>query len=403
MNTDHAAAGYLLVYAGFFDLSRDDGKSINEREFVKELLRRKDAGVVYVGPNTKEAVELPSERVVSVGFLNRSIGSQVKYQLRLAAVLRRLHRTHGGRMVIACRPNYASVSVPIFAKAAGVPLIVKFAGLPTILSEKRKDIALAYRLAADAAYNMNGRTADRIWAVTENISRYWQERLNRGPESCFVLSNGVNTHHFNPDAASELPPDIEKRIPPAARYIGYAGGLRKILGIEFLIDALDILRRQGREYAVLVAGDGPERETLEKKILGKNLQDRFVMLGHLPYDNMPAFYRWCDVLVAPFSRAFVDNFGSSSQKVFQYLACGKPVVAVSAPDHAFLEEEGLGRTVVCENVEALAEGIAGAAEEIESTEKSRQRCDYVCRNRSYGVLVERFLRVVDRVWTEGQR
>jgi len=393
---------YTLIYVGFLDLSKDDGKSINEREFVRELLARPDLECCYVGPKMSNGFESPGGRILAERHLGKSPISQMRYQLWLLKTLFRLYKKYGKQVILCTRPNYAAIAPMIFKRLCKAPWVVKFAGLPIPLISARSDIPIVYRKIAAKIFSLNGRSADRLWVVTEAIGDYWERHFKIDRDKMFVLPNGVNLSLFRPDSSSSLPDEIADKIPKAKYTVGYAGGLRKMLGIDFLIRAAEKLIGAGHDYAFVVAGTGEYRDALERMVREKGLQDRFVLLGHIPYRFMPSLYRHCDVLVAPFSRGYVENFGSSSQKIFQYLACGKPVVAARTQDHRFLEDKEMGKLVVSEDIDALADAIKESTSRANAGKNAYDRYDFVARHHGYGVLVDRFLRQTDRLWGESR-
>lgn len=382
---------FAVVYVGFFDLSEDDGKSINEREFVRALLQLKNVDAIYIGPKTKKRLDLPKSKFLPLCQLNRSFRSQMIYQIRLAIQLFRMLREYRGRIVICTRPNYAAVFPALFTKTTNRPLIVKYAGLSIPLIEERKDLSIVHRKIAKFVYSMNACLADRIWVVTDQIGDYWHKNHAIPKSKMFVLSNGTDTRRFHPGRKQALPQRVMRMIPSARIYVGYAGGLRKILGIHLLMEVADRFRRDGEDIVFLIAGRGPDEEALRRRVADQGLRDRFVLLGHLSYHDMPAFYDHCHVMVAPFTQSFINRFGSSSQKIYQYLACGKPVVVTRAPDHAFIEEEVLGKLAFIEDAAEFGQAILKVLEEEEAADKSRRRYRYVRRHKSYPVIASEFL------------
>jgi len=61
--------------------------------------------------------------------------------------------------------------------------------------------------------------------------------------------------------------------------------------------------------------------------------------------------------------------GVSPLKVFEYMACGKPVVSTRVEGLEFIEEQGAGRLAQPGDVKGLAEALG---ELIQNTEKRRE-------------------------------
>lgn len=100
-------------------------------------------------------------------------------------------------------------------------------------------------------------------------------------------------------------------------YALYFGRLSKEKGILNLINAFTKLK-EGKLY---IAGEGPEKETIEKIIKENNLEDRIKLLGFLNADQMKDTIRKCKFVVLP--SIWYDNCPYS---VMETLAIGKPVI-----------------------------------------------------------------------------
>lgn len=100
-------------------------------------------------------------------------------------------------------------------------------------------------------------------------------------------------------------------------YALYFGRLSKEKGILNLINAFSKMDRG----ALYIAGEGPEKETIEKIIKENNMQDRVKLLGFLNSDEMKEYIRKCKFVVVP--SIWYENCPYS---VMETLAIGKPVI-----------------------------------------------------------------------------
>jgi glycosyltransferase involved in cell wall biosynthesis len=94
----------------------------------------------------------------------------------------------------------------------------------------------------------------------------------------------------------------------------------KTEGLTWLIRACGVLYRQGRQFRLVIAGDGKERNTL-LKLAQENVPDRVRFVGQIPRRDMYRYYSACDFFVFP-------GIGESLGMVFlEAQSCGLPVVA----------------------------------------------------------------------------
>jgi colanic acid/amylovoran biosynthesis glycosyltransferase len=75
------------------------------------------------------------------------------------------------------------------------------------------------------------------------------------------------------------------------------GRLHAVKNYGFLIQACATLRDEGLDFLCWIAGEGPERPALERRIAELQLQDRVFLLGHVPRTDLAAHYRYADLVV----------------------------------------------------------------------------------------------------------
>ena len=170
------------------------------------------------------------------------------------------------------------------------------------------------------------------------ISECGRQRLIQAgvpEERIRLIRNGIDLERFRP--APVRPADAQKTIL-------FAGRLDPIKRPLLLVDiALELVKlRAGRDFRVLVAGDGLEGESLRTRLRRAGLEQGFVLLGHV--DDMPELFAEADVVVVP---SLAEGIPLS---VLEALATAKPVVcsAVGAvsevvdPSTGILIEPGPG-------------------------------------------------------------
>jgi glycosyltransferase involved in cell wall biosynthesis len=78
----------------------------------------------------------------------------------------------------------------------------------------------------------------------------------------------------------------------------YAGRLVGLKGVEYLLEAVASLQREGRHCSTVLVGDGPDREHLVKRVEELQLQNVHFAGPKMP-DRMAAYYRSADCLIFP--------------------------------------------------------------------------------------------------------
>jgi len=98
-------------------------------------------------------------------------------------------------------------------------------------------------------------------------------------------------------------------------------------GVDKMIEAIPLIRKEVPEVLYLVAGDGPERERFQAMVQQRCLQDHVQFVGRfVAGDEKAAYYDLSQVFVMP-SRELPDGSGEGFGIVFlEANAYGKPVV-----------------------------------------------------------------------------
>ncbi|WP_404364586.1 glycosyltransferase [Marinobacter sp.] len=93
--------------------------------------------------------------------------------------------------------------------------------------------------------------------------------------------------------------------------------------IDFMIDAIDMLRRQtSQPFRFLIIGGGHEQDRLQARIDSLDLQDHIMLTGPVPPDEMVTYYRLGDLFL------FASKSETQGMVILEAMAAGLPVVAV---------------------------------------------------------------------------
>lgn len=75
------------------------------------------------------------------------------------------------------------------------------------------------------------------------------------------------------------------------------GRLHRVKDYRFLVDACATLRNRGLSFVCWIVGEGPERPALEKQIAALRLEGHVCLIGHVPRNDLPGYYRYADLVV----------------------------------------------------------------------------------------------------------
>ncbi len=203
------------------------------------------------------------------------------------------------------------------AKRLGIPLVLEV-NAPLLL-EQQKYRQLVLSVEAEKIEAENFHVADQIYAVSHEVREYC---ISKGadPKRTTTLENGVDTEIFNPHGGSADTP-FRAGLP----VVGFAGSLKPWHGLEDLIQAVHLLHQSNIDCGLLLVGDGPMRGWIEGFAKGAGMAHLVHLTGWARHDEIPSYIRSMDVAAAPYPK--LQDFYFSPLKLFEYLACGRAVVA----------------------------------------------------------------------------
>jgi len=260
-------------------------------------------------------------------------------------------------------------------------LIAKLFRIPTFF-EVPNDPYLAYQ-SSGKIRRFFEKTIDRYSIMLANkiivLSEWSKRRLSkfgRIPNSkIIVLPSGTDTKLFQPLGKKECCDKLH--IDPSYYYVGFVGSFFLHQGIDTLINAAPIILSEIESTRFLLVGDGPMMDIWKNKVKKKGLQDVFVFTGQVPYKKVPEYIGVMDICVAPHKK---DSNQASPVKIFDYMACGRPVVASDIEvAREIIGESECALLVSPEKVNDLAKGI------ISLIEDGERRKEMSIRGRQYAV------------------
>jgi glycosyltransferase involved in cell wall biosynthesis len=215
---------------------------------------------------------------------------------------------------------YATAGATL-AQSLHVPLILELNAPLAVEQETYRSTGFGALAAEAEAWTLKRATA--IVAVSAELGKHVVS-LGAEPGRVHVVPNGVNAELFSPG-----PPDPLLRAKLGLNggpILGFVGGLRPWHGIEVLPELLQKLRSRGCNAQLLIAGDGPLRRDLEEEISRRDLAQHAIITGLVPHEQVPALIRQFYLALAPYGEQG-HPFYFSPLKLFEYMACGVPVVA----------------------------------------------------------------------------
>jgi glycosyltransferase involved in cell wall biosynthesis len=166
----------------------------------------------------------------------------------------------------------------------------------------------------------------------------------------------VNTRKFFPIGNEQALNERRTRvgIGPKDKVITFVGNLAPWQGVELLIGAAPGVMSEIEGVKFLIIGDGKSREEYEREVGRLGLRSHFIFTGMVDYKEIPLYINLSDICVLPKRRL---KSGYSPIKLYEYMACGKPVIATKMEGLGVIEEAGAGRLTDLEDRKGLEEAM----------------------------------------------
>ena len=140
------------------------------------------------------------------------------------------------------------------------------------------------------------------------------------------------------------------------------GELNKNKNQKTIIKALSILVKKYSNILLLLAGNGSEKEMLEKQIAEYGLKDNVEMLGYRT--DLEKYINMCDILVSASCREGLP------MNIMEAMVCKKVIVASENRGHKELIQNGISGVLVdSQDYKAYAKEISGLIENTKVAEK----------------------------------
>ncbi len=162
---------------------------------------------------------------------------------------------------------------------------------------------------------------DGITYITDKMRQHCIEEYRLISHPSTLWTSGVNPELFSPSRS--IPHSDELTI----LYHGYMSTQRRIDNVVKAVSLINDI-----DVRLILLGDGPDVQVLKQLIGQFGLEKRVSFEKPVDYKEVPNWINRCDVGILPFQDWESWNV-SSPIKLFEYLACGRPVIVTDIPAH----------------------------------------------------------------------
>lgn len=172
-------------------------------------------------------------------------------------------------------------------------------------------------------------------------------------KKCHYINNGVDLKKYNELRNSIKINDID--LEKQQFNVVYTGAIRPVNDIDKILDTAKILKDK-KDINFLIYGDGNQKDRLEERIKKENITN-VKLKGFISKEKIPYVLSKSSINLLNYSQSQYNwSRGNSSNKLFEYMASGKPIISTVKMGYCILKQYKCGIS----SEDSTAEGLATA-------------------------------------------
>ena len=175
------------------------------------------------------------------------------------------------------------------------------------------------------------------------------------------------------------------------KVILFVGTIYEFSGLENIIQNFEIIKNKTKDVKFLIIGGGENFEKIKSLVNQKKLGSNVILTNFKPQHEIPKFISLADVCINPFE---INKITDSiiPIKIFEYLACGKPVLSTPLKGTVVLwPKEDFG--IIYSPYDSFVENLSDLLDNTEKLEElGNKGLDYVVKNHDWSILADSLLK-----------
>lgn len=356
-------------------------------------------GVPYVFVKTKVSIGNGIDRVLNM----------LLFGLNLRKVALKMAKNQKPNIIIASSVHpFTMVAGILIGKKIKVPCICEIRDLwPEAIFAfgKAKETSVLGKILI-AGEHWIYKNADALIFTKEGDTDYLKERRwtkEQGGDidldKCYYINNGVDIADNEARKRTMVVKDVD--LDDENKFnVTYIGTIRAVNNVGNLLDAAKIISSKEiyRTVQFLIYGEGNQLEELKNRVMKENIQN-VKFKGYINRQYVPYILSKSSINILNYSQNQYNwSRGNSSNKLFEYMASGKPIISTVKMGYSIIDKYKCGVELDQDSPENLAEEI------IKFYEMDRIEYDVYGENAKKGAkefdfvnLTDKLLRVINEV------
>ena len=238
------------------------------------------------------------------------------------------------------------------------------------------------------------RHCDKVVSIIDKAFPHMQHHGLAKEKFC-CIPNGFLIEEWGSECLKPLPEShrllMQQLHDQGKVVVGFAGGHTQSTALHILIDAAKQLQNQ-EQLAFVLVGQGPQKDELMATVQ----HDRLTNVHFLPpveKRQIPSLLQLFDIGYAGGVHSPLHQYGTSFNKVTDYMMAGIPILFSVDEPHSLVERAGCGIQVEAENPQQVSSALSTLAQmgrEARSKMGARGRA-YALAHLEYHTLAQQFI------------
>ncbi len=211
--------------------------------------------------------------------------------------IKKIYQQKGFDLIHAHSPALCGLGAMLFSMFTGIPFIYEIRAFwedAAVDAGKYATGSLKYRIMRILESFVIKR-ADAVVTITDYLKNDILARSVKKP-NVFLIPNGVDRNHFYPMLRNtQLAKELGIGEYPV---IGFIGSFYRFEGLDVLLKALSLLKKQNLKYKAILVGSG-EMDAEWRQLAEKLELSNVIFTGRVPYEDILRYYSVIDIFVYP--------------------------------------------------------------------------------------------------------
>lgn len=222
------------------------------------------------------------------------------------------------------------------------------------------------------------------------VEQGWEKDIPRS--KVFNINNGVDLEVFDANREQYRVEDPDLDDPETVKVV-YTGSIRLVNQLGLVVDMAKELRNP--KIKLLIWGAGDELEALRERVKTEGLSN-IVFKGVVEKKYVPSIVSRSDINLVHWTMSPLLKYGISYNKLFEYLAAGRPIFSTIRTPHSIIEPAGCGFATKGFTPKELAEGLERmAALPAEERRRMGENARRTAREYDFKYLTKKLLAILE--------